>query len=158
MFEARACPNRRIGSPFPPSICADLDLQTAIPNMSPTITSACVNVYPSHHNQASNSTSTDPFLEKNKGSSPSGVNPIVKFVVCGHGCGVQLDSEVSSGKEWRTIETNQEYLDCLVRGDLLEFKVSEDSRMADIESSQQHRLQQCCCLHGRFLGLPVVHH
>ena len=78
MFEARACANRRIGNPFPPSICADLDLQTAIPNMSPTITNACVNVYPSHHNQASKSTSTNPFLKKNKGSSLSGVNPIVK--------------------------------------------------------------------------------
>ena len=31
VFEARACANRRIGNPFPPSICADLDLQTAIP-------------------------------------------------------------------------------------------------------------------------------
>ena len=47
--------------------------------MSPAITSACVNVYPSHHNQALKSTSTNPFLNKNKGSSLSGVNPIVLF-------------------------------------------------------------------------------
>ena len=40
-----------------------------------------VNVYPSHHSQASKSTSTNPFLKKNKGSSPSGVNPIVKNCV-----------------------------------------------------------------------------
>ena len=49
--------------------------------MSPAITNACVNVYPSHHNQASKSTSTNPFLKKNKGSSFSGVNPIVKSLL-----------------------------------------------------------------------------
>ena len=73
VFEARTCANRWIGTPLPPSICADLDLQTPIPNMSPAITSACVNVNPSHHNQALKSTST-----KNKGSSLSWVNSIVK--------------------------------------------------------------------------------
>ena len=62
VFEARGCANRRIGNPFPPSICADLDLQTPIPNMSPAITSPCVNVYPSHHNQALKSISTNPFF------------------------------------------------------------------------------------------------
>ena len=77
VFEARVCANRRIGNPFPPSICADLDLQTPppIPNMAPAITNACVNVYPSHHSQALKPTSTNPFLIKNKGSNLSGVNP-----------------------------------------------------------------------------------
>ena len=46
--------------------------------MSPAITSVCLNVHPSHHNHALKSTSTNPFLNKNKGSSLSGVNPIVK--------------------------------------------------------------------------------
>ena len=78
MFEAKACANRGIRNPFPPSICANLDLQTPIPNMPPAITNACVNVYPSHHNQALKSTFTNPFLNKNKGCSLSGVNPIVR--------------------------------------------------------------------------------
>ena len=41
--------------------------------MSPAVTSACVNVYPSHHNQALKPTSTNPF------NSPSGVHPFVIF-------------------------------------------------------------------------------
>ena len=63
--EARACATRRIGNPFLPSICAQ-PLQTPIPNMSPATTSVCVNVYPSHHNQALKFTSTNLFLKERR--------------------------------------------------------------------------------------------